>query len=196
MGKLSEQEIGEEIKAPIQNFCEEYLNSELKEYVLKLLDTVKRSRKLSISRGKKEIWAAAIIYVIARLNYLFDNVNEHFITVDIICEYFNTKKSTTGNKATQIEKACRISIGDKRFCGDEISSMFEFVETPEGFLIPKTMLSGGKNLRSNENIEKRRQKREQKIREQKERENEKRKKIAEEKKRAMYKDQLNLFDDL
>lgn len=196
MKKLAEQKIYNEMKQHIQYFCRKYLNPELEAYALKLLDTVMRSRKLNISRGKKEIWAASIIYVIARLNFLFDNVNEYFITIDIICDYFNTKKSTTGNKATQIEKACRISMGDKRFCGEEVSSMFEFIETPEGFLLPKTMLFGGKNLRSKENIEKREQKREQKIREQKERRDEMRKKIAEEKKKAMYKDQLNLFDDL
>lgn len=196
MKKSAEQKIYNEIKQLVQKFCGQYLNSELEGYVLKLLDTVSRSKKLDISRGKKEIWAASIIHVIARLNFLFDNVNEHFITVNIICDYFNTKKSTTGNKANQIEKACRISIGDKRFCGEDVSSVFEFIETAEGLLVPKIFLTGGNNLMSNENIEKRRQKREQKIREQKERRDEMRKKIAEEKKREKFKNQLDLFDDL
>jgi hypothetical protein len=42
--------------------------------------------------GKIEIWAASIIYTIARLNFLFDKANGVYITPDIICDFFNTKK--------------------------------------------------------------------------------------------------------
>ncbi|MFC1508640.1 DUF6398 domain-containing protein [Candidatus Omnitrophota bacterium] len=104
-----------EIKKLIQDFCERHLNDEYLDYALKLSDKLRRKKTISITRGKMEIWAAAIVYVIARLNFLFDREHEYFITADTICEFFNTKKSTIGNKATQIEKSCKLGM-EKKDC--------------------------------------------------------------------------------
>ena len=84
------------IKEIIHDFCAKHLNEELESYALRLCDTIGRKRKLTITRGKKEIWAASIVYVIARLNFLFDKENEYYITTDTICDFFKTKKSTIG----------------------------------------------------------------------------------------------------
>lgn len=89
-----------EITEPIESFCKRYLNAELTACSLRLCEKLSRSRTLDISRGKKEIWAASIMYVIARINFLFDTMNPLFLTADIICDFFNTKKSTISNKAT------------------------------------------------------------------------------------------------
>ena len=50
-----------EIKKLIQDFCERHLNDEFVGYALKLCDKVGRKKTLTITRGKKEIWAAAIV---------------------------------------------------------------------------------------------------------------------------------------
>ena len=126
-----------EIKNLIHSFCEDYLNSELEGYCLKLCDTLGRKRTIDILRSSSELWTASIIYVIARLNFLFDQKNEYHITADDICDYFDTKKSTTGNKATQIEKLCNLSMGAEGYCSEEISDMFIFYETESGLIIPK-----------------------------------------------------------
>ncbi|MBN2287677.1 MAG: hypothetical protein JXI43_14615 [Tissierellales bacterium] len=128
-----------EIKNLIHDFCEEYLNSELEGYCFKLCDTLGRKRKINILRSKSEQWAASIIYVIARLNFLFDKKNEYYIMADIICDYFYMNKSTTGNKATQIEQICNLSMGTEGYCSKKISDMFIFYETEDGFIIPKSM---------------------------------------------------------
>ena len=62
-----------EIKELVVSFCVKYLNDALQRYALRLCETLYRKRKISITSGKKEIWAASIIYVIARLNFLFDS---------------------------------------------------------------------------------------------------------------------------
>jgi hypothetical protein len=80
------------------------------------------------------------VYLIARLNFLFDPENEVFLTADSICEFFGTKKSTVGNKATQIEKACDLEFGAEGFCSAEISDGLTLVELPNGLVIPKNML--------------------------------------------------------
>ncbi|MCK4466960.1 MAG: hypothetical protein KAU60_01260 [Desulfobacterales bacterium] len=125
-----EEERLKEIKELAVSFCVEHLNEELKSYVLRLCDTLNRKRKISITSGKKEIWAASIIYVIARLNFLFDSENELFLSADTICDFFGTKKSTVGSKATQIEKACNLGIGAEGFCSPEISDAMTLVELP------------------------------------------------------------------
>ena len=132
------------IKELIRPFCDQHLNDELTGYVMKLYDKLSRKRTISITRGRPEIWAAAIVYVIARLNFLFDKNNPFFITVDTICEFFDTKKSTVGSKAALIEEACNIGIGEKGLCSPRISDMFTFYQTPEGFILPKTMLPKNK----------------------------------------------------
>ncbi|MCJ7772671.1 MAG: DUF6398 domain-containing protein, partial [Desulfobacterales bacterium] len=116
MEKAKKDERLKEIKELVVSFCVECLNEELQSYALKLFDTLNRKRKISITNGKKEIWAASIIYVIARLNFLFDSENELFLSADTICDFFGTKKSTIGNKATQIEKACNLGIGAQGYC--------------------------------------------------------------------------------
>ena len=141
MEKAKKDERLKEIKEFVVSFCVEHLNEELQSYALKLCDTLNRRRKISITSGKKEIWAASIIYVIARLNFLFDSKNELFLSSDTICNFFGTKKSTVGNKATQIEKACNLGIGAEGFCSPEISDAVTLVELPSGFIIPKSMLS-------------------------------------------------------
>ncbi|MDO9529819.1 MAG: DUF6398 domain-containing protein [Syntrophales bacterium] len=140
MEKARKDERLKEIKELVVSFCVEYLNEELQSYALKLCDTLGRKRKISITSGKKEIWAASIIYVIARLNFLFDPENKLFLSADTICDFFGTRKSTVGNKATQIEKACKLGIGAEGFCSPEISDALTLVELPSGLVIPKSML--------------------------------------------------------
>jgi len=130
-----------EIKELVLAFCEEHLDDELYGYALELCHMLGRKRKLSITRGKKEIWAASIIYVIARLNFLFDPENEFFLSADTVCDFFGTKKSTVGNKATQIEKACNLGLGAEGLCSPEISDALTLVELPNGLVMPKSMLT-------------------------------------------------------
>jgi hypothetical protein len=195
-----------EIKALVHAFCERHWNEELAGYALKLCDTLGRKRIVDVTRGSKEIWAAAIVYVIARLNFLFDRENDHFMTADTLCDFFGTKKSTVGNKATQIEKACGIGMGAEGFCSPDISEMLTLVELPGGFVTPKSMLSDvdivyemadekeaeeiKKFLEEKERIK------EREALEKRARRAEVNRKIAEEKKRKKHEKQLGLFDEL
>ena len=130
-----------EIKELVLGFCDKHLNEELAGYTLKLCETLDRKRKISITRGKKEIWAASIVYVIARLNFLFDPESEFFLTADTICDFFGTKKSTIGSKASYIENICNLGLGAEGFCSPKISDSLTLVELPNGLVIPKSMLT-------------------------------------------------------
>jgi len=194
-----------EIEELVQDFCEKHLNFEFVGYALKLCETLGRKRILTITQGRKEIWAAAIVYVIARLNFLFDREHEYFVTADTICEFFGTKKSTVGNKATQIEKICNLGLGAEGFCSPEITDMLTFVQTPEGFILPKSAIQNrdiviefveGEEAEELENyIAEQKCREEREAAEKKARRAEINRKIAEDKKREQQKNQLSLFDD-
>ncbi len=132
-------ERSKEIKKLIQKFCGLHLNKEIEGFSIKLCDTLSGVENVNLSRGKIEIWAASIIYVIARLNFLFDKENDAFITADMLCDFFNAKKSTVGNKATLIEKKCDLSHGAEKYCSQEIIDAFTFYETPGGFVFTKNI---------------------------------------------------------
>jgi hypothetical protein len=203
--KVEKAERLKEIKQLVQAFCDRHLNEELAGYALKLCQSLGRKRTLVITRGKKEIWAAAIVYVIARLNFLFDRENEYFLTADTICEYFGTKKTTVGNKATQIEKACGIGMGAEGFCSQHISDMFTLVELPNGLVVPKSMLpdfeivyemaDDEETEEIQEFLEEQRRLEERKAWEKKARKTEIKRETAKDKKKKMQSRQLGLFDD-
>ncbi len=196
-----------EIKELILAFCGEHLNGELAAYALNLRDAAARKESLAITRGKKEIWAASIIYVIARLNFLFDHASDICITADTICDYFGTVKSTTGNKASLIMKTCYIGPGAAGYCSPIISAVTAFFEI-HGILhfpsdaIPRYHIADPEEAAALERrlAEKRRKEEEAKEAEKAERKarrDEINRKIAEEKRKEREennKKQLNLFD--
>jgi hypothetical protein len=185
----------DKIKSMIEDFCRNHLNDEYEGYAIKLFDFLSRKRRIDITRGKEEIWAASIVYVIARLNFLFDKADKNYITADLICDFFQTKKSTTGNKATQIEKECKLTMGAEGYCRDEIIDSLTFYQTADGFIVPKSMVQevvfevateeDEEEIRKFE--EERRKAKEQKELEKKRRRTEINRKIAEEKKKKKNK---------
>jgi hypothetical protein len=127
----------EEVKILLEEFCKKYFSSELSEYTLALWGQLGRKRNYSITGGRKQIWASAIIFVIARLNFLFDRSNEYHLTPDTICEFFGTKKSTVSSKTTEIEKICRIRMNQEGLCSPEISDSLTLFQLPNGIVLNK-----------------------------------------------------------
>ena len=129
----------EEVRALLDAFSQQRLTPELAGYVHKLWEQIGRKRTYVITGGNKEVWASAVVYVIARLNFLFDRNSPHFLPPDEICGFFGTKKSTVLAKAAQIEKACRIRTGHEGLCSPELSDSLTFVQLSNGIVLSKRM---------------------------------------------------------
>ncbi|PIU60951.1 MAG: hypothetical protein COS85_22130 [Armatimonadetes bacterium CG07_land_8_20_14_0_80_59_28] len=129
----------EEVRDLLGAFSSEHLTPELAGYALKLWEQIGRKRNYVITGGAKEVWAAAVVYVIARLNFLFDQKNPNYLPPDTICGYFGTKKTTVSARSKEIEKACRIRMGQEGLCSSEISDSLTFVQLPNGFVLTKQM---------------------------------------------------------
>ena len=123
----------------LRQYAGKHLNDELLSYCLELLDRLSRKRTVSISSGRREIWASAIVCVIARLNFLYDKKNPHYITKNSICDFFITRPGTVGQKATAIEKACKIGTAESGLCSSEISDALTIVQLSNGMIITKQM---------------------------------------------------------
>ncbi|MFH1964203.1 MAG: DUF6398 domain-containing protein [Acidobacteriota bacterium] len=195
-----------QIRQLLEDYSSRYFDDELRRYALNLLKTIRRKPLMEINRGKTEIWAASIIYVICRMNYLFDKEKDKYISTDELCVFFSVKKSTIGNKATQIETIYDIPLGDWRYTKPEIAEIFEFYVTPEGFIIPSSYVTGGEIIierEENEDLarlieleDEIRRLKEKELQEREARREETKRKIAEEKKERRNRNQLNLFDDV
>jgi len=124
----------------IEEYSSKHFDDELKSFALNLNQEIWDDPQLDLSRGKCEIWAAAIVYVISRINYLFEKDDPLFNSIDELCLFFKVNKSTVGNKASHIQKTLNITHGDKFYTRPEISKIFEYYETEEGFVIPAFMV--------------------------------------------------------
>ncbi len=193
-GKATEK--NKSIDSMIEAFGGKYLNSFYTDLAFVLRQMIDGNKQLSLQRGREEIWAAAIIYTIAQLNFLFDPEMDHRLSPDEICEFFNTKKSTVSNKAGLIRKELDLYYGHPDVCSPDLVSSFSFYETPEGFIIPGSLVDKTisppefgaeydapiekKDLNSRRQLEKQAQK----------------KSKPSKKEEESNRNQLNLFDDL
>jgi hypothetical protein len=128
-----------EVQELLDAFSREHLTPELAGYVRRLWEQIGRKRNYVITGGKPEVWASAVVYVIARVNFLFDWSNPHYLPPDVICGFFGTKKSTVSAKAAEIEKACRIRMGQEGLCSPELSDSFTLVQLSNGMVLTKKM---------------------------------------------------------
>ena len=126
----------DEVQNLLDVFCEKHLTPQLTVYVQKLWAKIGRKRNYVITGGRKEIWASAVVYVIARLNFLFDRDSSNYLTSDQICDFFGTKKSTVASRASEIEKACKIRMGHEDLCDQSISDSLTHVKLKNGMVIP------------------------------------------------------------
>ena len=127
----------EEVRILLQEFAKTHLTPELTDYVLRLWEQIGRKRNYVITGGRAEVWASATVYVIARLNFLFDRQNKTFLPPDTICNFFGTRKNTISAKATEIKRVCRIKMGQDGLCSPDIADSLSLVQLPNGLILTR-----------------------------------------------------------
>lgn len=119
-------------------FSDKYLDEDYKQLCEKLILKMKRKRNVPFASGKLEIWAAAIIYALGRVNFLFDKSFKPYATADDICNYFKTSKSTTSQKAKLILDTFKMSYYDEEFSTERMkeNNPFSKMAIVNGFIVP------------------------------------------------------------
>jgi hypothetical protein len=126
----------------VGDFCKERLNDEYKELCEHLVVKLSRKRNVPFLSGQKEIWAAAIVYAIGQINFLFDKSSKPHATHDDICKYFGTSRSTTANKAALIRNLFKMNYYDPEFSTNRMQENNPFAKMAmiNGFVVPITDL--------------------------------------------------------
>lgn len=123
-------------------FCDEYLDEDYKQLCEKLIRKMSRKRNVPFLSGRIEIWAAAIVYAIGSINFLFDKSFEPYASGEDICNYFGTSKSTASQKAKVIRDMFKLGYWDKEFSTSRMteSSPFSNLVMVNGLIVDKRSL--------------------------------------------------------
>ena len=119
-------------------FCTQKLDDDYFQLCEKLIKKLGRKRDVPFQRGKLEIWAAAVVYAIGSINFLFDKSFEPYMTADQISEYFGTKNSTVSNKAREIKDMFDMGHFSPEFSTKRMveSNPFNKMVMVDGFIVP------------------------------------------------------------
>lgn len=132
------------IEMGLQGFCEQFLSKEAEPHLVALREAAGKSRKLNLTRGDPDTWAAAIAYAFARMNFLLDDEGPLHIDRSEFFDFFEgCSRSTVTQKATRIEKALNFYHGHPDFCLPEVvDAMPRMVQLPNGMIVPEKFLVG------------------------------------------------------
>ena len=108
----------DEIIKMVVSFCNEKIDAEYASLCEKMVRKLGRKRTNPLERGRLEIWAAAIIYTVATMNFLFDKSFEPYLPLSEIYNHFGTSSSTISQKAGQIRTMLKL----RRYWDPEFST--------------------------------------------------------------------------
>lgn len=97
-------------------YCKEYIDEEYALLCEKMVQKLGRKRTKPLERGRLEIWAAAVVYTVGTINFLFDKSFLPYVPSSDIYDYFGAKASTVNQKSGQIRQMLKLSYHwDKDF---------------------------------------------------------------------------------
>lgn len=106
----------DEIAQMVTTFCKERLDEEYEQLCEKMVRKLGRKRTKPLLTGRTEIWAAAVVYTVGTMNFLFDKSFEPYVSSADINDYFGTSSSTVAQKARTIRQLLKLSqYWDKDF---------------------------------------------------------------------------------
>lgn len=102
-------------------FCNQHADIEYERLCKKLIDKMARKRTVPFLSGRVEIWAAAIVYALGSINFLFDKSFLPHATPDILCDYFRVSKRTVAQKAKLIRDLFKLGYFDPEFSTERMA---------------------------------------------------------------------------
>lgn len=131
------QDIQDQLLQMTTTFCQAHVDKEYQALCQKLIGKMARKRVVPFLSGRLEIWAAAIVYAIGSINFLFDKSFPPHVSPDSLCDYFGVSKSTVGQKAKVIRDMFKMGHCDPQFSTEHMkqSNPFARMELVDGFLV-------------------------------------------------------------
>lgn len=118
MDKIEIKAREDEVVRMVVSFCNEKIDAEYASLCEKMVRKLGRKRANPLERGRLEIWAAAVVYTVATMNFLFDKSFKPYLPLSEIHDYFGTSSSTVSQKAGQIRTMLKL----KRYWDPDFST--------------------------------------------------------------------------
>lgn len=83
-------------------FCAMHLNEEYRRIIQQVVGALARKRTSPLLRGKENVWAAAAVLAVGRVNFLNDPSQIPHCKPKVICEFFAIAENTGQNKSREI----------------------------------------------------------------------------------------------
>ena len=118
-------------------FCRTHIDQEYETLCQKLIEKMARKHTVPFLSGRIEIWAAAIVYAIGSINFLFDKSTLPYVSTDAICKHFGVSKSTVTQKAKIIRDMFKMQYYDPQFSTKHMADTNPFADLTlvNGFLV-------------------------------------------------------------
>ncbi|MDG6224867.1 MAG: DUF6398 domain-containing protein [Candidatus Thermoplasmatota archaeon] len=132
------EQIKRELISLTNDFCMERIDEEYSDLCMRMIDKMARKKNVPFLSGKKDLWAASIIYSIGQINFLFDRSFEPFVEGADICRHFSVSRSSVTNKAKQIREMFKMSYFSDEFSTQRIrenNPFNQFVMLPSGIIV-------------------------------------------------------------
>lgn len=100
------------ICAVTDELCAQHLDAEYAELCRRLVAKLARKRPSPLARGDLRIWAAAVLYTVAGINFLFDRSQPLHLSADELSALTGVPKSTMANKSRRIRDLLRLGPFD------------------------------------------------------------------------------------
>jgi hypothetical protein len=105
----------EEIAGIADAFCCEHLTDEYADLSVTLTAKLARKRPSPLLRGDRQIWAAAVIYALGRVNFLSDSSQTPHLTTQHLARLLGVKQTTMATKGRAIMDLLGIGQFDTEF---------------------------------------------------------------------------------
>ena len=83
-------------------FCTKHLNEEYRQVIHEVVGVLARKRPSPLLRGKENVWAAAAVHAVGRVNFLDDSSQTPHCKPKAIYEFFGIGESAGQNKSKEI----------------------------------------------------------------------------------------------
>jgi len=104
------QERAGAVIAVTDEVCLRDLDAEYARLARRLVARLARERPSPLTRGDPRIWAAAVLYVLAQVNFLFDRSQSPHMSATKLAAAAGVKQTTMANKAGMINRSLDIGI--------------------------------------------------------------------------------------
>ena len=98
------------ITALTDTFCAKQLNEEYRALIHRVVANLARRRPSPLLKGKENVWAAAAVHAVGRVNFLDDPSQVPHCSPKTIYEFFGVAESTGQSKSKEIRNALGMEV--------------------------------------------------------------------------------------